>query len=83
MREKYNGFENRETWLVCLWLDNEEHLHRAARFKAKLGATRFEQFVYAMADETKISGTVFADFVSDALGEVNWDECVEHFTAED
>jgi hypothetical protein len=28
MTEKYNGWTNRETWLVNLWISNEESTHR-------------------------------------------------------
>jgi len=30
MTDRYNGWENRETWALILWLGNEETLHTEA-----------------------------------------------------
>ena len=30
MCEEYNGWTNRETWAVALWLDNDQGLHEMA-----------------------------------------------------
>lgn len=29
--KSYNGWKNRQTWNVVLWIDNSEHLYLAAR----------------------------------------------------
>ena len=31
MTEKYNGWENRETWVVALWVNNEQDLYNECR----------------------------------------------------
>lgn len=47
-RDGHNGYTNYETWLVCLWLDNDEPLYREARAKV---AEVIEQDDDADADE--------------------------------
>ena len=35
MAERYNGYENYETWALCLELDNDQYLHEEAMRVAK------------------------------------------------
>ena len=45
---KYNGWRNRQTWNVMLWLDNDEGYYHAYRRQLKWGkytAATAEQFV--------------------------------------
>lgn len=35
MAERYNGYENYETWALCLELDNDQYLHEEAMRIAK------------------------------------------------
>ena len=36
----YNGWTNRDTWLVSLWLNNQEYTYKALRNAAGTGATQ-------------------------------------------
>ena len=31
MEKNYNGFTNRDTWLVALWLNNDEYNYRSVK----------------------------------------------------
>ena len=35
----YNGWANYETWLVALWIDNDQRLYQLARYCANNGLT--------------------------------------------
>ena len=83
-KKMYNGFKNYETWVVALWLDQDETYWREeaqacydnsfndlddARYH--LSALLKEQHE-SMAGE--IEAAVFSDLLNGALSEVNWDE---------
>lgn len=46
---KYNGWKNRQTWNVALWIGNDEPLYRAAvRFMQEYkGRAPYVQFIHA------------------------------------
>ena len=85
----YNGWTNWETWLVSLWIDNEqtiyEHYLIAAREELskdvthreaehELSVVLSEQFDEMMPD----IGGLYLDLLSGALREVNWREISRH-----
>ena len=41
----YNGFANRQTWNVALWINNDEGLYRLAQ-----GCEDYQEFVATMRD---------------------------------
>ena len=85
----YNGWTNRETWLVNLWMSNEEHDSGWCYELANDGRP-----IYERADELKetltdawtnlcedhsIETSMWTDMMNDALGSVNWREIIEGF----
>lgn len=84
---EYNGYPNYQTWVVALWIDNEqatqeywqeqaqELLSTNSRNKAiqELADLLQEDHNYAAFETTGISVTgVFADLMNYALGSVDW-----------
>jgi len=93
-RKEYNGWTNYETWVVALWLDNEEGSQRYWQERAeeimrdcdsdkddanrKLSDELKDQHEEAQPEVTG----VFADLINAAMSEVNWWEIAEHYVNE-
>jgi hypothetical protein len=83
----YNGWPNYETWLVGLWLDNDEHTYRHWRAEAsklstwELGRVLETSHTDASYDLTGAVG-VWADLVGAALKRVDWDYIAKHLKEE-
>ena len=79
MSEKYNGWTNRETWLVGLWLSEE--LDDIADI-----CSDEHQFIAAakdMLDELNpLSGeaSIMSDLISGAISIINWYEIAGHYS---
>lgn len=80
MKALYNGWTNRATWLVKLWLDNDEYsqremerICRAAR-STYAAADELREFVESLVDDT--SGFTL-DLLTFALDSVNWEEIAQ------
>lgn len=87
---KYNGWSNYETWVVRLWLDNEEPSYRYWTGQARVWHGR-ERAAYRLAEQlreelTEASPvnepTVYGDLMNAALEEVNWLEIAESYLDE-
>lgn len=83
-RKEYNGWTNYETWLVKLWMDNDQG---SQEFFADLAETYLKRntSVSSFADQIKeeheamlpeVSGFA-ADLLNGAMSEVNWQEIAE------
>ena len=90
--ERYNGWENYETWVVKLWIDNEEAWYnqwneRADELKEEGG----DLITLGLSDELKEAfddgnpleeAGVYTDLLYSALGNVNWYEIAESILEE-
>jgi hypothetical protein len=79
----YNGWANKETWLVHLWLTNDQASDAAWRaVAAEIGE------VYRLADVLRaaleegatllLQTSLYADLLTTALGRVAWEEVARH-----
>jgi exonuclease I len=77
--EKYNGWTNRETWLVNLhWGETIEEVFEEIDLQTL--ADCIEDFVWERLDEELTSNSIFRDFID--LHCVNWRELAEHYISE-
>ncbi len=87
---KYNGWTNYETWVVRLWLDNEEPSYRywtgeARRWKGRDGAVSglADQLKEELTEASPVNEpTVYGDLMNAALEDVNWLEIAESYLEE-
>lgn len=88
MSQEYNGWTNYETWLVNLWLTNEEYTESELRSIANNGQRRDyrkEELKSYVEDEMlalhKFNGLA-SDLIGAALCMVNWYEILDNATEE-
>ncbi len=83
----YNGYTNRETWLVSLWLNNEPYTNEVLIEIADSSVELYEkcdelkQFVntLCMGENREINGTgssLVCDLVTNSLSSVNYQEII-------
>lgn len=79
---EYNGWTNRETWIVNLWLTNDESYYTDLMAIAKdfdstcAQAEEIERYVHWLIDTGEPAGLV-SDLLSTSLGRVDWYEIAE------
>lgn len=74
----YNGWTNKETWIVNLWVG--DNLTEMQQEGVKMDAASVEAYVWELISDN--SSTVEAHFAADllacAMSEVNWHELANH-----
>lgn len=79
---EYNGWSNRETWVVNLWLTNNERYYDTLQSIIKLNeadeqAAELERWLHDDLDWLDMGASMWGDLLSASLGRVNWYEIIE------
>ena len=79
---EYNGWSNRETWVVNLWLGSEPEYydvisHIISDFEPDEQPTELEAWVREEFDRLDMGASLWSDLLGTSLGRVNWYEIVE------
>lgn len=87
-KKTYNGWTNYETWVVKLWLDNEQSSYNFWREETKKSSvydlSKTLQRLHEVDCETTFDTISFKnDLLNGALSEVNWREIAEHLKEEE
>lgn len=84
----YNGWQNHETWVVNLWLNNDEVSEWAASRTARRAPNDYEagkalrELVESDVLGDEAPATMATDLLTSALGAVNWQEIAAAFREE-
>ncbi len=79
----YNGWVNRETWLISLWLNNDEYNYRLLIDILELDisvddkAKRLQELVEDQMYSLELGANIFSDLLSTSLSKVDWLEVIE------
>lgn len=80
-QQSYNGWTNHSTWLVNLWLTNDEYTESGLRMAVRYGGHEgLKDYVYELLDDSGIaSGTMWYDMITSCLSDVDWREIAGHY----
>ena len=82
----YNGWTNWETWLVRLWMTNDEGSYYFWRELVEQHEGKASELGEIMEDQWEaqipegLHGTVYGDLIMQGSKEVNWEEIAESWT---
>ena len=82
MTNGYNGWTNKETWLVNLWYMDSMPEYFADMGEYHVDATELESHVTYVAEEcealSQLPAGLLSDFIATCWNEVNWHELASH-----
>ena len=84
IKKTYNGWTNRETWLVSLWLNNDPGSYALLSEALELKESNFikaEWLDNRLRDEMydlSLDASLWSDLLAISLAKVNWLEVIEH-----
>ena len=79
----YNGWVNRETWLISLWLNNDEYNYQLLseilelNVSSSIKAERLQELVEDQMYDLELGANIFSDLLSTSLSKVDWLEVIE------
>lgn len=76
----YNGWKNKETWLVNLWIG--DWLASEQEDGQEISAEYIESMVQDMLDNAKLDGFL-SDMINCAIGEIDWHEIASYYQTEE
>jgi hypothetical protein len=83
----YNGFTNKETWLVNLWANESfadyMDYSQSEGYDTKATAETYKDYVLDMLETSgaTVEDAFAQDLISHALADVNWQELADLFNA--
>ena len=79
----YNGWVNRETWLINLWLNNDEHNYKLLSDILELNissnnkAKKLQELVEDQMYDLDLRANLFSDLLATSLSKVDWLEVIK------
>ena len=78
----YNGWKNKETWLVNVWYMDHMPEYFADMDQYEVEPNELEEAVTYICEEgealSSLPSGLLSDFISTCWGEVNWHELADH-----
>lgn len=83
---EYNGWKNKETWLVNLWYMDHMPDYFADAGQYHVEPNELEEAVQYIAEESEalsqLPAGLLSDFIQTCWGQVDWHELAEHLNAD-
>ena len=86
--EKYNGWTNYETWVINIWVDNDEEIYLTMRDiinsydwtgKTYELSKVLQEWYDKKVEKLGLENGVMHDLLTGALSAVNWYELADHY----